>query len=932
MSEKAKLIFDWNKIYAKARLAVAEGCVLVRNEDNALPIKKGEKVALFGRSQFNYYKSGTGSGGCVNVPYVTGILEALQARDKAGDIILDEEVLSAYKEWLLENPFDAGQGWAAEPWNQKEMPLTDEFVKESAERNDIAVMVIGRTAGEDKDNRVAAGSYLLTETECDVLQKLTSFYKRVVVLLNTGNIIDMKWVETCKPSAVMYVWQGGMAGGDGAVDVLMGEVNPSGCLPDTVAEYSSDYPAASNFGDDNRNFYVEDVYVGYRYFETFAPDKVLYPFGYGLSYTSFDFSCVGAVCEEKDISFSINITNTGTVAGAKVVQVYVQKPQGNLGKPIKELVGYKRSDIIAPGATRNVTITVPMNLMASYDDSGCTGHKSCYVVEAGDYSFWVGENVRDSHNVYSINIGETVVVSECVEALAPVLDFERMRPGNSDSASGVYTLTKEKVSTRTIDLHERIKTNRPEFEEYTGDRGIKLVDVYDNKNTLEEFLAQLSDEDLICMSRGEGMCSPKVTAGTASAFGGVTKSLADFGIPVGCCADGPSGIRMDCGSLAFAMPNGACMASSFDDELVEDLYELEGMDLRKNKVDFLLGPGINMHRHPLNGRNFEYFSEDPLLTGKMAAAQLRGMAKQGVSGTVKHFVGNEQEHRRNRLDSVVSERALREIYLKPFELAVKEGGAYSVMTSYGAVNGIWTAGNYDLVTTILRNEWGFEGIAMTDWWAVMNEEGEEPSMQNTTPMIRAQNDVYMVVSDSLTNTAKDNTAEGLAEGKITRAELIRNAANICKVLMKSRCMKRLVEGDTEEWSDVGLPEGALETIDWKGTLEMEEKGEIDLSQIPTDKGCVDQIDVTFKKRGYFKVTFELSSDASELAQMPMSIYNGTGLLGMISITGTSGEIVERSVELVAEVTLSANVKLKFGMSGIKVHKMIIELDREYTVK
>ena len=930
--EENKKTFDWDAIYAKARLAVAEGCVLLKNDAKALPIKKGEKVAVFGRSMFNYYKSGTGSGGCVNVPYVTGILDALKNRAEADEIVLDTEVLSVYEDWMVDNPFDAGIGWAAEPWNQKEMPLDEDMVSKAAENNDIAIIIIGRTAGEDKDNRVAAGSYMLTDIEESMIQTVTSKFDRVAVVLNTGNIIDMKWVETYNPQAVLYAWQGGMAGGDGTVDILMGEVNPSGRMPDTIATFMVDYPASANFGDAERNIYAEDIYVGYRYFETFAPDKVMYPFGYGLSYTTFSTDSVSVISEESDIRFVAKVQNTGDVAGAEVVQIYASKPQGKLGNPARELVGYIRTDVIEAGGSEEVAISVPMNALASYDDGGVTGYKSCYVVEAGEYSFYMGGNVRDAKYVYSMNIAQTVCTKKCHEALTPTFEFDRLRPGKVDANTGIYECEYEAAPTRSYDLNDRIKQNRPVAPDYTGDRGIKLSDVYDKKNTMDEFLAQLSDEDLIYMSRGEGMCSPKVTPGTASAFGGVTESLASFGIPVGCCADGPSGIRMDCGSLAFSMPSGTSMASTFDIELVRELYKLEGMDLRKNKVDLLLGPGINMHRHPLNGRNFEYFSEDPYLTGSMAAAQLQGMAAYGVSGTIKHFAGNEQEYKRSAIDSVVSERALREIYLKPFEIAVKEGGAYSVMTTYGALNGIWTASNYDLVTTILRDEWGFDGIAMTDWWAKMNDEGEAPSMQNTGAMIRAQNDLYMVVSDSYTNTAKDNSVETLAEGRITRGELVRNAANICNALMKSLCMQRLIKGDTEEWTDIGLPDGVKEDICWNGKLEMDGKAEIDLNDICTDKGKVAQIDLTFKRRGYFKLTFELSSNASELAQMPMSVYNGTGLLGTISITGTGGEIVTRSVKLTAEVTLSANVKLKFGQSGIHVHKMIVELDEEYTVK
>ena len=253
------------------------------------------------------------------------------------------------------------------------------------------------------------------------------------------------------------------------------------------------------------------------------------------------------------------------------------------------------------------------------------------------------------------------------------------------------------------------------YSKYTGDKGYKLKDVADGKVSLEKFIAQLSDEDLCAMMRGEGMCSPKVTPGVAGAYGAVTDSLLGFGIPIASCSDGPSGIRMDCGTHAFSLPNGTCLACSFNEKINEELFTWEGLDLRRCRIDALLGPGMNIHRSPLNGRNFEYFSEDPFLTGKLVAAQLKGMHKYDVTGVIKHFAGNTQEFKRHTVNNVVSERALREIYLKGFEIAVREGNARAVMTTYGPVNGIWTASSYDLLTTLLRNEWGFDGIAMTDW-------------------------------------------------------------------------------------------------------------------------------------------------------------------------------------------------------------------------
>lgn len=928
MKDKNKRLFDWEEIAQTSRDVVAEGCVLIRNENNALPIKNSERVALFGRSLFNYYKSGTGSGGAVNAPFVISILDAFREDDVFCSI--DEDIIATYEDWLKDNPFDAGIGWASEPWNQKEMPLSEEFVATAAKNNDVAVFVVGRTAGEDQDNRVAAGSYLLTETEENAIALIAKHFERSVIVLNTGNIIDMKWVDIYKPSSVLYAWQGGQVGGSGVVDVLCGKVNPSGRLADTIAEYMNDYPSSANFGSLDRNFYAEDVYVGYRYFETFAKNKVLYPFGYGLSYTDFETE-LNNVYEKKDkLEFSFYVNNIGDCPGREVVQLYVSKPQGLIGKPARELIGFVKTheiDCSKVGIhSELVSLLVSLNQLASYDDSGVTGHDAAFVVEKGQYDFFAGPNVRDAKWVYSLNIEETTVVKQCEHALMPVVPFDRMKPQQTEAG---FEVSYEPVPLRNYDLNQRIADRRPADIPYTGDKGYTFRDFYYYGDE-EKFISQLSDQDLIHMSRGEGMCSPKVTAGTASAFGGVTQSLAKFEIPVACCADGPSGIRMDCGTPAFSMPNGTLLACTFNTEIVEYLYSLEGEDLKKNKIDLLLGPGINIHRHPLNGRNFEYFSEDPYLTGMMAVAQLKGMAKEGVSGTIKHFAGNEQETHRYDIDSIVSERALREIYLKPFELAVTEGGAYSVMTTYGSLNGQWTAGNYDLNTTILREDWGFEGVVMTDWWAQINEEGGEPSKTNTIPMVRAQNDVYMVVTDALSNSGKDNTEEGLATGKLTRGELARNAINICKALKKSPCTQRYLNGgETEIWEDVGLPEGAIEKVDWQTEFDATTCTEIDVSNMPTDKGIVDEILFTFEKKGFYKLHFDMSSnETNEIAQMPMNVFNGRNLIGTITINGTGGEIITNSLELVAEVVLTANIRLKFSMSGIKVHKIRIEFEKE----
>ena len=346
-------IFDIKAYARTARAVVAEGIVMLRNEGEVLPLKEGEKIALFGRGQFNYYKSGTGSGGMVNTSYVTGIREALEE----SGFVLNGKLEKVYQDWLKDNPFDAGAGWAGEPWFQKEMPLTEELVRGAREESDTAVVVIARTAGEDQDNKPEAGSYLLTEDEEEMLRLVCGAFQRTVVLLNVGNIIDMKWVERYRPSAVLYVWQGGQEGGNGVLDVLSGKVSPSGKLTDTIARDITDYPSTRNHGDEKRNVYQEDIYVGYRYFETFARDKVLYPFGFGLSYTTFaleaELESAGEREEDRKaaegLTIRARVTNTGKAAGKEVVQVYCQAPQGALGKPARSLCGFAKTRELAPG-------------------------------------------------------------------------------------------------------------------------------------------------------------------------------------------------------------------------------------------------------------------------------------------------------------------------------------------------------------------------------------------------------------------------------------------------------------------------------------------------------------------------------------------------------------------------------------------------------
>ena len=945
---------------ALCRRAAAEGAVLLKNESETLPIKAGERISLFGRIQKDTYRSGTGSGGAVNVAYTTNLLDSLR---QCGDISINEELASVYEAWIEEHPFDDGAGlWAAEPWCQEEMELTEDLVRRAAECSDKALVVIGRTAGEAKDYEDEEGGYRLTERERQMISMVSAAFEKTAVILNVSSIIDMGFLkEECgrRVTAVLYTWQGGQESGRAAADVITGKVTPSGKLADTVALSLADYPSSENHGSLTENIYQEDVYVGYRYFDTFAPEKVIYPFGFGLSYTEFSLEVLGqrmkndacsgagagadgsvdasgstgegrsvdagggtgagrsvdagggtsadrsvdeggstgADTDEAGcgrIEITVKVTNTGSIySGREVVQVYYSAAQGLLGRPAKELAAFAKTKELAPGESQTLTIDFPVSAMAAYDDGGVTGHKSCYVLEAGVYKIYAGNSSRDLIPVTDYTAEKLIVTEQLEEAAAPEKPFKRFRSGTKRE-DGTYELVMEEVPVKTVSMKERIESRLPaELKPCRQPEKcvITLPDVAEGNASLEDFVAQLSDEELAAIVRGEGMCSPRVTPGTASAFGGVTDSLIEkYRIPTICCADGPSGIRMDVGAKATQLPIGTLLACTFDTKLVERLYELEGKELLRNEVDTLLGPGMNIHRNPLNGRNFEYYSEDPLLTGKMASAVIRGIADGGAFATAKHYACNSQETERNQVNAAVSERALREIYLKGFEIAVKEGGAASIMTSYNPVNGHWSASNYDLVTTILRKEWGYQGIVMTDWWSTMNDpvEGGKASGKNTAAMVRAQNDLYMVVDNlrAEENPAGDNTLEALSEGRLSRGELQRCAMNICRFILNAPAFARSLN-----------PEDGMERIPAGECPEAEMKG-ADLPKVPGTlvAGVGEKIYFHAEESGIYSILVRARYDTEDSrAQSACNIFINNVLAATPQVNGTAGAVVERKM-------------------------------------
>ena len=912
-----KYILDYDAYRNTAIEAISEGQVLLKNDYGVLPFKKGSVISVFGRMQFQYYKSGLGSGGMVNVKKVTGILDALE---ESNDVKIYEPLKKIYKLWDKEHPLEVGCGWGADPWSQAEYDIEEEAVADAAANSDTALVIIARTAGEDQDNVGKEGAFKLYAEELSTLKKVRKAFSKVVVVLNIGNIVDFSFMDEVNPDAVLIAWQGGMVGGYGTAKVLLGEVSPSGHLPVSVAYELEDYASSSTFGRTEDLFYEEDIYVGYRYFETAAKDKVRFPFGYGLSYTEFAIEPldikVDITSDGVKISQTVEVMNKGRFDGKEVVMQFVSAPMGKMGKPSKVLTAFTKTKLLKPGEKQVVSLVSVARDFASFDDAGALGFGTAWVLEKGGYSVLVGADVRETSYSGSFVLEKDICLEKLESAMAPVRSFERMKAVVCDMPDDIPFMIKEKVPTRKVSMSKKRDERIPKVIPMTGDKGYKLLDVKNGKVSMDDFVAQFSKDELVSIVRGEGMGSPRVTAGTAAAYGGVTDSIEAKGVPACCCDDGPSGMRLDTGALAFSLPSGFLLASTFNTELIEKLYQFTSVEMVKNNVDNLLGPGMNIHRHPLNGRNFEYFSEDPLLTGAMATAMLKGLHYAGVTGTVKHFAGNNQETKRHFVDSVISERALREIYLRGFEITVKEGVADSFMTTYGSLNGTWTSSCYDLNTVILRDQWGFKGIVMTDWWAMTSEEGGKGERNNFAAMVRAQNDLYMVCPDSSQNKHGDNIEEALEKGTLTIAELQRCAKNICGQAMNMYAFERLIGNPAE-----------IETNDTDDSFKEEELDveyvnagkdfTLDLSDREFKGGDEILLGFDFETMGMCKIAITASSELGELAQLPVSVFYSGKVYGVYTFNGTGGKPMTIEKDMFVH-SRHAVFKLYTPVNGLKL--------------
>ncbi len=769
---------------ALSRRASREGMVLLKNDNQVLPINTLSKLALFGKGIFDYVKGGGGSGD-VTVEHVHNLYDGFTMREHPVDLFAP---LCDYYRDEVEKQYAAGRM----PGLLEEPEVPEDLLEAAKAYTNTAVIALSRFSGESWDRKVVyydrqeqgekiqsqlsesvfgESDYYLTEKERKMIDVVSNSFANVIVVLNVGGVVDTQWfADNDAIDSVLLSWQGGMEGGLATADVLLGEISPCGKLADTFAKSLEDYPSTAGFHEspDYVN-YEEDIYVGYRYFETLEgkKDRVNYPFGFGLSYTTFDLAIIEGKEAGGEISFEVGVTNTGAMAGKEVVQLYVGAPQGQLKKANRSLVAFAKTKELAPGETQTLTLTTDLYGMASYDDLGKV-KKSAYVLEAGSYKFYVGNSVRDVKMAdYTYEVDKDIIVEELSALCVPHELPRRMLSDGSYEA--LEQLSPVDYMANAIGWSEAaLGANGPEtrglpwYNLEAENTNILLDDVADGKAELDDLMAQLSDLDLAYLLSGQP------NQGVADTYGWGNNEA--FGIPSVMTADGPAGLRIrpERGVYTTAWPIATQLACTWDQALIREVGVAAAEEVKENNIGVWLAPAMNIHRNPLCGRNFEYYSEDPYLTGKMAAAIIDGIQSMKVAATVKHFCCNNKETNRRNSDSRVSERALREIYIKGFEIAIKDGDPWALMSSYNRVNGYRASENHELLEDILRGEWNYQGVVTSDWFT-LGEHYKETL---------AGNDIKMGCG------YPERLMMALEAGAITREDLYRCAKRVLELILK----------------------------------------------------------------------------------------------------------------------------------------------------
>ncbi len=772
-----------------SKKAAREGMVLLKNEAAALPLAKGSRLALFGKATFDYVKGGGGSGD-VTVSYTRNLYDGLKM---LGDEVSLFEELADYYRKDVETQYASGRvpGMTAEP------QVPPELVRKARAFTDTAVISICRFSGEGWDRKsqgdsshgrpagaegelsdlsqtlFAESDFYLTEAETAMVETIKDTFAKVIVVLNVGGVIDTEWFRHDSAiQSVLMAWQGGSEGGLAAAELLLGHASPCGKLADTFAKRLEDYPSTRYFHE-SESFvdYTEDIYVGYRYFETIpkAAECVNYPFGFGLSYTSFSLSRLSVGRRGSEIYVGVDVCNTGCMAGREVVQVYFSAPQGKLGKPARTLAAFGKTRLLKTGETQRLILHFAIIDMGSYDDLGKIA-KSAYVLEQGDYHFYVGTNMRDTiESDYVFQPDKDIVLRQLSEKMAPTRLRRRMLADGSCEklpTGKPFDTDANVLACQTLDAVDGLtpevsyQPRRKIWDTKEGTR--RLEEVACGTISMDTFLEQLSDRELAELLGGQP------NTGVANTFG--YGNLPAYGVPNIMTADGPAGLRIApaCGVCTTAWPCATMLACTWDEALIEQIGDAAGKEVKENNIGVWLAPAVNIHRSPLCGRNFEYYSEDPLLTGKLAAAMVRGIQSNHIAATVKHFALNNKETNRKNSDSRASERAIREIYLRAFEIIVKEAKPWSIMSSYNIINGKRASENRELLEDILRGEWGFDGMVTTDWWTAGEHYKET----------KAGNDVKMGCG------FPERLLEAMKQGALSRADMEICARRVLELILK----------------------------------------------------------------------------------------------------------------------------------------------------
>lgn len=750
------------------RSIATEGMVLLKN-DGILPLDKTQKIALYGFGARHTVKGGTGSGAVNNRDDVS-VYDGLKNK---GFEITTEEWLDDYdrkyaeerKSWeqgILQRtgtPIEYRKLYYEHASNPLNPPKGEKIATTNIEESDVAIYVVSRISGEFADRKAKKGDYYLSDNELEDLQILTSCYKKTILILNTGGIMDLSVLDSLNISAVMLMSQAGMEGGNALADILDGTVTPSGHLTDTWAYKYEDYPNSENFSHNNGNtfeeYYTEGIYVGYRYFDTFDV-PVRYPFGFGLSYTTFHIQMM-KICKSKDlyegkygrgiIEATVSVTNTGKYAGKQVVQLYVSCPQKIYEKEKRRFVGWEKTKTLRPGETQVLAIHFPVAMLESYNAG-----KSEYYMEQGNYYVFVGTDIQSLEVCGCLCLSETKQLRK-VQNICPLADSLKLL----SQPSGLLNRFLDECLTKTQGM-DKIMIDDMIMRQDEPDYNVDSLLENNKDSKINNIVEQMTLEEKASLVCGQLRGGTTDIVGSASssvpgAAGETIGSLEEkYGIGKLIMADGPAGLRLtqkyqldkegkpitlnpiqklmnrcfgreylEEGKTVYyqfctALPIGTLLAQSYDRQVWTTAGEIVAEEMDEFNINVWLAPGMNIHRNPLCGRNYEYYSEEPMLSGEIAACITKTVQKENNKGTtIKHFACNNQEENRMHSSSIVSERALREIYLSGFEYVIEKARPLAIMSSYNKLNGVHTANNYDLCTKAARMEWGFDGIIMTDW-------------------------------------------------------------------------------------------------------------------------------------------------------------------------------------------------------------------------